>query len=206
MVFSNLPKKLLRRKKLKFKQGISYVELLITLVIASLISMSIFGIYFAHYRIFTNQNALIDAETQNKNALTLIGNQIRIANTFFDWFSDDKTLALGVWSLNAAGEPYDSGHYDYIYFYEDPSNQNNLLYEVEANSQYSTRTSLIKIISTNLSSLEFKYYLDGSLLNIDNGDYLDANEIEIILTTQSTTIYGKTYTSTQSSKTPIKNL
>ena len=51
------------------RPGFTIVELLTSISIIGLVSLLVASIYFAHFRLFSNQNTAIDVASENKLAL-----------------------------------------------------------------------------------------------------------------------------------------
>lgn len=204
-------------KLFSFKKGVTLTELLVATAIASGVSLGIISIYIAHYRIFTNQNALIEAETQNKLAMAGILKYMR-EGIRFSYLADDygtadptTTLGIALLPLDANGNPYDHNLLDHVLFYRDPADQSRLLIVGFNDDPLITSRTIIrndssiccppptvtKVLATGVSDFTLGYS--------PTGGFLLSDYVTVTLTTESKTIYGKTFTSTQTFTAYIKN-
>lgn len=185
------------------QNGFSLIELVTGFAIIGLVSILIGTLYFANFRLFSNQNTLIEVSSQNKTALAEMINQIResqsVTSTCTACAGDTTSptvLVLRLWPINASGEPFDPGAsaYDYIVYKRDETDNTKLIKKTLPDAT-SARASQTKIISTNVASLQFSY---------DNADPDLVTEVTVELT-NSQTINGKTQTSSQSAKAILRN-
>lgn len=187
------------------RPGLTIVELITGIAIIGFVSFLVAAVYFAQFKLFSNQNTAIDVASENKLATDEMVNQIResetVVNTCAACGSDvtgPSKLILRLWPLNSNGDPTDpsSSNYDYIIYKPDPSDNTKLIKQTFADTVLpSTRSSGSKIIATKLSSLQFAY---------DNIDPTLAAEITITITnTQNSS--SKTHTYTQSVKAVLRN-
>lgn len=191
--------------KTAFRPGFTIVEILTGVSIIGLVSFLVASIYFAHFRLFSNQNTAIDVASENKLALDEITNQIRESEAIVDICPNCSTdvtgadkLILRLWPLNSSGEPQDPGTsaYDYIIYKLDPSDLTKLIKITLPDTTIpSSRSSGSKLIATKLSSLQFGY---------DNIDPTLASEVTVTITTTGTST-SKTHTYTQSGKAVLRN-
>lgn len=187
----------------KLLAGLTLLEVLIGLSIVGFIATLVISIYFAHFRLFSNQNTSLDVATQNKIALDEVTNQIResqsVVTTCPNCGSDTTgsgVLVLRLWPQDASGEPFDPGStiYDYIVYKLDPSDYTRFLKKIVADPA-SSRKSSEKIIAVNISNLQFTY---------NSADVTQASEITVTITTSAKSL-NKTHTNTQSSKASLRN-
>ena len=187
------------------KPGFTIVELITGFAIIGFVSFLVAAVYFAQFKLFSNQNTAIDIASENKLAADEIVNQIRESETVVNTCSScggdvtgaDK-LILRLWPLNSSGEPTDpsSSNYDYIIYKLNPSDSTKLIKQTFADTVLpSTRLSGSKIIATKLASLQFAY---------DNIDPTFASEITITITNTADSS-SKTHTYTQSVKAVLRN-
>ena len=185
------------------KPGFSIIELVTGFAIIGLVSILVATLYFANFRLFTNQNTQIEVSSQNKTALGEMINQIRESESVVSTCSacaGDTTsptvLVLRLWPLDASGEPFDPGTtaYDYVVYGSDTTDNTKLTKKTLPDAG-STRAGQTKTISSNVSNLQFSY---------DNTDPSLVMEVTIDLE-NSQTVNGKTQTSTQSSKAILRN-
>lgn len=185
------------------RPGVSMIELVTGFGIIGIISVMVAGVYFAHFKIFSNQNTSIEVNESNRIALDEMISQIRqgqaVVSTCSACSGDttgSSVIVLRLWPLNASGDPTDptSGNYDYVVYKQDAANTKNLIKKVLPDAS-STRPSVNKIIATNTQSLAFSY---------DNADPTSAGEITVTLTSSATSI-NKTHTVTYSSKAILRN-
>ncbi len=188
-----------------FNGNISLLELLVAGSILSIISVLVGAIYFAHFRIFSNQSSAIDVSTQNKLALKEVSNQIRqsesIVNTCPDCGSDTTnavTLILRLWPLDGTGEPIDPAgtNYDYYVFKRDPTNDTKFIRLTYAYA-LSSRKNGTHVVATNINNLSFTY---------DNPTPASAAQVTVSVSTTATgTATNKVQTTVESSKANLRN-
>ena len=185
------------------KPGLTLVEILISMGILAVIMSFIAIIYFAHFKLFSNQSTSIDVASQNRLAIEEITNQIRESQsvvTTCSACSGDTTgsqiLVLQIWPLTAQGEPFDPGgsNYDYMVYKKDPADNTKLLKKILPGAG-SSRTSSSKILVSDISDLQFAY---------DNVDVTQAKEVTVTVTTSANSI-SKPQTYSQSSKATLRN-
>lgn len=188
---------------LTVKGGVTTVELLTALALFGLISVLIASVYFAHFRLFQNQNTAIEISSQNKIALDEIVTHIResesVVNTCTDCGGDTSsatTLVLRLWPLSAGGEPTDpiASQYDYTIFKRDGQGNTKLIRKSVV-TQGSSRTAGTTNIASSISDLAFTY---------DNTDPTLVTEVNVTVTTTGTS-GGKTHTTTQGAKAVLRN-
>src|SRR4030042_5309575 len=104
------------------KNGFTLVELITSMAILGIASIMIASIYFAHARLFSNQNTSIDLSTESRLALDEMTNQIRESQSVVSscpLCGGDTTsptaLVLQLWSLDVNDEPIDSA-FNYIVY------------------------------------------------------------------------------------------
>lgn len=205
-------------KLFSFKKGVSLVELLVGMAIASGVSLGIVGIYMAHFRIFTNQNALIEAETQNKLAMNEVLKYSKEAIKFAKEShiigagnGETTVLGLTLLPLDASGNPYNPDFYDIAIIRRDPGDPSKLI-EYGITYASSTTRKLMKrgdpdtylgdglqppkVIATGVTDLNIAY---------NDSPYTDADQATITLKTAAKTIFGKTFTSNQTATIYIRN-
>lgn len=185
------------------KPGFSIIEVVSGFALIGLVSILIASLYFAHFRLFSNQNTSIEVSSQNKTALNEMINQIRESQSVVSTCSacaGDTTgstvLVLRLWPINASGEPFDPGAsaYDYMVYKRDTTDNAKLIKKTLPDAT-STRANQTKTISSNVSNLQFSY---------DNADPNLITEVTVELT-NSETLNGKTQTSNQSAKAILRN-
>ncbi len=177
------------------------VELLVGAGLVGLVSILVATIYFAQFRLFSNQNTLVDISSQNKLALDEITSKIResqtiVANCCSGETTSASVLVLRLWPQNASGEPIDpqASAYDYIIYRRDTQDNTLLIKKIEADPS-SSRDSGTDIIANSVSNLQFTY---------DNADPTLANQVTVSLT-NSAVASGKTHTITQSASAVLRN-
>lgn len=189
-----------KTKKLK---GITLIEILIATTIMAILVLLVGTAYFAHFRIFSNQSTAMDVTTQNKLALDEITNQVRQSQSVAAGCSacgSDTTgasvLILQLWPLDAQGNPTDPGtsNYDYIEYKLDQTGTK--LTKITHPYSGSTRPAGTQIIASSLNNLQFTY---------DNPTPASADQITINISTTQTNLYGKTFTTTDSSIALLRN-
>ena len=185
------------------KKGITLPEYLIAFSIIGIISVMVAGIYFAHFRLFSNQNTAIDVSTQNKLGLTEITNQVRqsqsVAASCGACGADNSNatlLILQLWPIDNNGDPLDPGttNYDYIVYKRNPTTTTNLI-RITYPSGISSRKSATHVVATNISALAFTY---------NDPTPANATQVTIAITTTAT-VNGKTQTVTDMTKADLRN-
>lgn len=187
----------------KINSGFTLVELLVGFGLVGLVSFLVAGVYFAQFRLFSNQNTSIDVASQNKIALDDMTSQIREAAAIAASCCSTETtsstsLILRLWPLNASPEPYQPTptSYDYIIYKQNPSDNTRLIKKTVPDPQ-STRTSQTQVIAASLSPT-------GLTFSYDNADPTLAQEVTITITTTATS-GSKTHTTTQTGKAVLRN-
>lgn len=187
---------------MEYKRGVTTIELLTALALFGLISVLTASIYFAHFRLFQNQNTAIEISSQNKIALDQIVAQIRESESVVDTCancqgdtSSATVLVLRLWPLDASGEPTDpAGQYDYIIFKRDAQDNTKLVKKTVV-APGSSRTAGTTNVASSISELAFTY---------DNTDPTLVTEVNVAVTTTGTS-GSKTHTTTQSAKAVLRN-
>lgn len=183
--------------------GFTLVEILTGTAITAFLIVIIGSLYFAHFKIFSNQNMFIEVNSQAKLALDDIIAQIRqsesIVSTCAGCGGDTTSatiLVLRLWSLDGSGEPIDPGGtvYDYIVYKRDPTDDTKLIRKIIPDVS-STRRAETKIISNSITDLTFTY---------NNADPTASTEITAGVTATRDS-FGKAYTSTQEKKALLGN-
>lgn len=192
----------------KYKRAISLVELLVGMGIVSFLILIIAGVYIAHFKIFSNQNASIESASQNKIALEDMTNEIResagvVTSCPNPPCSPAQTtsasiLVLKIWPIDVNGDPIDPGvnpqNVDYIIYQRNPSDEWKLQKKIVPYAT-SSRQAITKDIAANITALSFTY---------DNADPSLATQVDITLDTQASNL-GKSYTVSQKSTALIRN-
>ena len=159
------------------------------------------AIYFAHFRLFSNQNTAIDVSTQARLGTDEITNQLRQAESVVANCTpcgSDTTganiLIIRAWPIDAAGEPIApaGANYDYIEFKLDTGSK---LVRITYPHASSTRPGGTHIVSAYVSSLTFTY---------DNPTPANAGEVTAVVTTQLAA-GNKTHTATETGKGTLRN-
>lgn len=207
----------LQSPNLGLRQGATIAELLVGIAIAGFISLTIASVYFAHYRTFTNIDALVQAETQNKLAMAEMLKYVHEGWAFSHYVQSvpigsgqNKTLGIALLPLDPSGNPYDPGLYDHVAFYQNPIDPSRLMLTkyTDTNPLASTTSrpnmqnsswdpNIARVTATGISDFNLTY---------NNADYTQATSVTITLTTQAKTIYGKTFTHTQTVTAYLKQL
>ena len=183
------------------QNGFTLLEILIGFAIFGLISLLVAAIYLAQFRLFSNQNTLVDVASQNKLALDEVTNQIRESQTVVASCCGAETtsqsvLVLRLWPQDAGGEPQDPNGvaYDYIIYRQDSPDNTKLIKKIAADPS-SSRNSGTNIIANSVSNLQFTY---------DNADPTLASQVTISLT-NSQVSGAKTHTITQEASAVLRN-
>ena len=194
-------KRTIDKLHLTFDRGVSLVEILVGLSVFGFVTILIASLYFTHFKLFSNQNTLVDLSSQNKLVLDDITNQVResqgVATSCCGGDTTSATvLVLQLWPLDAAGEPFQpaGNAYDFVVYQRDSSDNTKLLKKTAPDAT-STRVAKTSILSSTVANLAFTY---------DNVDPTLASEITIDVTNTQTT-YGKTHTISQSASAVLRN-
>lgn len=196
-------------QKLKPKKGVSLPEFLIGLSIVSFVGLSMYAVFFAHQRIYFNQDALIGAETQNKLAMDEITRYSREALQFssaINW--DDPAIGFRLLPLDPSGNPYSPGFFDHAIFEYNSVNKTISEYG-DADQPSQTSRSLMKltsprIIATGVTGFTVNYPYNGNPNVSDRRQYLLVTQANVTITTEAKTVFGKTFTSTKTATIYIK--
>ncbi len=187
---------------MKFNKAFTIIELITAFALVGLISVLVASIYFAHFKLFSNESASIDVNSQNKLAIDDITNQLResqaiVANCCGGIYTTSATtLVLQLWPIDSSPQPIDPGtsNYDYIIYQRDATD-NTKLDKIIVPSSISTRHAGTNVISTDISNLQFTY---------NNPTPSLATEVTVSVTTTATS-YGKTQTTTQTGNGTLRN-
>lgn len=184
------------------------VELVASMAIFGLIALMVGSVYMAHFRLFSNQNKIIDISNGNKIALDEITNQIReskaVVATCPNCAPDttnlqnqpSTTLVLELWPLNQNGEPFKptGSAFDYIIYKRDAADNTKLIKKVIPDAA-STRRQNEDVLIKEVDSLSFTF---------NSTTASQISQVETTLTTKGTTT-NKTHTVTESTKTTLRN-
>ena len=184
--------------------GVTLVELIAGLGIIGVIIVMLASLYFAHTRLFSNQNTSIEVASQNRLAVDEITNQIRESEAVVSSCTacspdstSQTTLILQLWPLDTNGDPTEpTTGSDYIIYKKGDNDNTKLIKKIVADTS-SSRQSSEKIIATNISSLTFTY-------EPDNNDPPTATAVTVSITTTGKS-GAKTLTTTQSVKAVLRN-
>ncbi len=158
--------------------------------------------------IFVNQSTLgqkrtsqSDLEVSASSGIEIIKKAIQEAKTVVlsrsfggtAYTSDEDTLILEIPSVNGSGDII-SGSYDYIVFFIDPSNS-TLLKAATESAVGSARPSATRIISSFVSSVEFRY----NKINITDSTAIDSTIIT------SKTLGGQSFLGEAHAKVNLRN-
>ena len=196
---------------LKQKKGLSIPELLIGITITGFISLSIYSVFFAHQRIYFNQDALIGIETQNKLALDEITRYSREGLQFssaINWNS--PAIGFKLLPLDPNGNPYSPGFFDHAIFEFDSVNKNIKEYGA-ADEPTQTSRSLMKLTSPRIIargvtafSVTYPDVCPSPCSTMDRRKYLTSYQAILTITTEAKTVFGKTFTSTKTATINLK--
>lgn len=183
------------------QNGFTLIEFLTVFAVLGLVSVLVASLYFAHFKLFSNQNTLVDLSSQNKLILDDVTNQVRESQAVVSACCGGDTtsgsvLVLRLWPLDGSGEPFQptGNAYDFVVYRQDPQDSTKLIKKVVPDSA-STRQAKTSILATTVTSLAFTY---------DNADPTQASEITIDVENTKTT-YGKTHTISQSASAVLRN-
>ena len=188
---------------LKQKPALTLAEILITFGVIAILGIIVASIYFANFRLFSNQSTSIDVASQNKIAIDELTNQIRESQSVVATCSacagdttGSQVLILQVWPLNAQNEPFDPGgaNYDYMVYKLDPADNTKLQKKILP-SAGSARITTSKDFIVNVSSILFEY---------DNADVTQAGEVTVTITNSANSI-SKQQSYSQSTKATLRN-
>lgn len=185
------------------RPGFTVIEFLVGTGLVGIVSVMVASLYFAQFRLFSNQSTSIDVASQNKIAIDELTSQIREASAIVNSCCDGETtsansLVLSLWPLDSNNEPYQPTptSFDYIIYKQDAGDNTHLVKKTVPDPQ-STRDAKTAVIATNLSAT-------GLTFSYDNADPGLAAEVTVTITTSA--ISGtKTVTSTQTGKATLRN-
>ncbi len=187
----------------------SLVELVTSMAIFGLIALMVGSIYLAHFRLFSNQNKIIDVSNENKIALDEITNQIReskaVVATCPNCAPDDTTdllnqpsskIVLELWPLNQNGEPFEpaGSAFDYVVYKRDAVDNTKLVKKVIPDAA-STRRQDEDVLIKEVDLLSFTF--NSTIAS-------QVSQVETTITTKGSTT-NKTHTVTESTKTILRN-
>lgn len=112
--------------------GFTLVEILLGTALVGVIAFLMASVFIAHFKLFYDQNSVIDIASQNKLALDEITNQIRQSESVVTTCAnngcpDDVTgpnvIVLRLWPINSSGEIIDAQgtNYDYVVYKREPA-------------------------------------------------------------------------------------
>lgn len=189
-------------KNFDSNHGVTLLELVIAAALVGFIGILVAAIYFANFRLFSNQNTSIDVSGQNALALNDIANQIRqsqkvVSNCPGSAYSTGaNVVSVQLFPIDASANPIDNGTFDCILYRLDLAKLQLIKTVVPtAGPPASSRKSLTKIVATNVNNLQFTY---------DNADPTLASQVTINLTTRAVTS-NKTHLVTQSTQAVLRN-
>lgn len=191
----------LNTKYWRLRRGISLAEYLVAFSIISIISVMVAAVYFAHFRLFSNQNTAIDVSTQARIGVDEITNQLRQAEAIISTCAScggDTTgqniLIMQLWPIDASGEPIDpqGTNYDYIEFKKD---EDGKLLKITYPNASSTRPSGTHTVANFVTTVEFTY---------DDPTPANSSVVTAVLTT-SAVAGNKTHTATETGKATLRN-
>ncbi len=191
---------------LKIKlRGLSIVEIVTAVGLIGLVSVMVISVYFAHFRLFSNQSQGIDLANENRLALDEMAIQIKEAQAIADtctacsgYTTGTATVVLQLWPLDSNGNPTDPGasNYDYVVYKRDDL-ENTKLVKITYPAAVSTRKAGTDVLANDVSNLQFTY-------SPDNLTPTTATEVTVTLTNTNTN-FGKTNTITQSTEAHLRN-
>lgn len=115
-----------------FKSGFTLIETLIGVALIAVISFLMASVFVAHFKLFYDQNSVIDISGQNKIGLDEITNQIRQSESVVttcansacpDDVTGPNTIVLRLWPIDVNREIIDSQgtNFDYIIYKREPA-------------------------------------------------------------------------------------
>ena len=176
---------------------------MVAFAIIGIVSVMAASIYFAHFRLFSNQNTAIDINTQHKLALTDITNQLRQSESIVsncpscgEDTTNATTLIVRLWPIDASQEPIEpaESNYDYILYKRNPSDTTQLI-RITYPDTSSSRKSGTHIVAITIGNLQFTY---------NNATPALASQVTVTVTTTATNS-GKTQTVTDSAVVDLRN-
>ena len=203
--------------------GLTLVELLIGMTILAFVSLMVGSVYLAHFRLFSNQSTNIEVSNKSRIALDEMVNQIKegsaVSTSSIAGCTAQKTTAtdsivVKLWPLDPTNsEPYDPGdnpdsYFDLVLYCQD---SNNYLHKVTVPTNQglgSKRTSLDKILSTNVSQITLTYCCDGSggTIAMPGGDTAQISQVQIRLVVSSANFDKRqTYSTDQTATAVLRN-
>jgi len=166
-------------------EGVSMIEILVTIGIAVSIFFIMANIFITHNRLFNLQSILAEIEINNYLALNRMQKLIKLADKVMtnriinsvNYETSSQTLVLEIPSLDNSQNiiPYT---FDYASFHLDPLDSTKLILSIEANPA-SSRQSGDTLISSFVDKLIFSY---------NDSDFTKVNLISLYLSNSRTTL------------------
>jgi len=193
----------------KRKTGFSLLELVISIAILGIISVSLSIVFTRGYSVFKIEKSRNLMQEESRTAIDIVDSWIRKTYSVLSSYTaldltvyttDAQVLILKIQSIDADSALI-SGTYDYLIFKINPSNSARLEKITYADAA-STRTSGTLTIALHLNSLAFTYY-DSTGIQLA-ADYENSVLIKTLISSQEVA-GGTTNTSQLSSETKIRN-
>lgn len=156
----------LRSKNILFERlartnGLTLIEILVAMGIATLVGVLLVVIIVNSAGLFSKQSSKVQAGLNINDTLSQIRSSIKDANAVADSYTDGQTvyitglsqLILKVSSIDSSGNIIEST-YDYFVFFQDQS----LLRFKTFPDPASSRKAIDRIFSTSADSLNFQYF------------------------------------------------
>lgn len=190
---------------MKRDSAFSLTELLVVIAILTIVSGILVGIFIGGFRIFNQQSAAIETQSQAKLVTSTITRDVQQANKviqsrtfgFYLFTSSSDTLILELPSIDNS-QNIIQGKFDYEVFYLDPANPQKLKLKREVALE-SSRRSETKTIANLIENLTF-VYKKGSIEVLPSD-----SEIITIKVTNSRTSYGKLYSTSLTGQAKLRN-
>lgn len=183
------------------KKGITLVELLLVIALVGPLIYVVANSYITVVKVFFNQNARIDLESELRIAIDDMSNTTRSSSSIIancspcgGTSSDDTNLVLELWPIDENGDLIDPQgiNYDYVHI----RTVTDQIIKTTYPSGVSSRTGGNDIlVSSGAQPISITY---------DNVTPTNAGKVIINISAQKT-IFGKTIASTQSKEVKLRN-
>jgi len=188
------------------QKGITLVEVLVTVTIASSMILAMLSIYVAGQRYFMNGSARSDVLRDNRQVLNFVSRDVKEAIQVMPTWDVHTTstdcLILQVPSIDSSGLIIDiDSQFDYIVYRLNSEYPNRLERIIDANDGVSNREDSSRTIATIVSS--FQLSSGGvDLSAVSNFDQVSSVEVTLITTKN---LLGRTFQETLRTGVKLRN-
>ena len=188
------------------QKGITLVEVLVTVTIASSMILAMLSIYVAGQRYFMNGSARSDVLRDNRQVLNFVSRDVKeaiqVMPTWDVYTTSTDCLILQVSSIDSNGLIIDiDSQFDYIVYRLNSEYPNRLERIIDANDGVSNREDSSRTIATIVSS--FQLSSGGvDLSAVSNFDQVSSVEVTLITTKN---LLGRTFQETLRTGVKLRN-